>query len=468
MTKKLVRKVRSIRKPKPIKVKEKDMTTKKILVSKLIPGMIVSVPSPEVARWETKHGPMGPYKLPHTTFAITNVLDYGVYKCVYYSITGLGDDILSIYVPNDYEFIEVASSVSAEIQARIQKAAETNLERMLGHALTSGSDPELFLENDKGEVLPAFAFLPGKDKPLRVPGLSNNLIGSMYWDGFQAEFTIQHGTCLDSLCYYTRQGLQGIYDELKKFDPKAKLSAKTVMNIPLNALTDGKDEHVNFGCMPSLNIYGMSGRVLPAREVEFRPAGGHIHFGFQGNDNPERITRIVKAMDAIIGVACVSLFQNFDDKRRRIMYGLAGEHRLPKHGLEYRVLSNAWMMHPMLTYLVFDVARKAFVMGDKNFMRLWKATEAETIDCINNCDVKAAQNILKRNREVFIKLLKAIYRRTNDKDYDVLFEGFINGAESMIENPTDIAGNWSLDGSVYKVWKVGHNIPTLLEGKKVA
>jgi hypothetical protein len=66
--------------------------------------------------------------------------------------------------------------------------------------------------------------------------------------------------------------------------------------------------------------------------VPFRTTGGHIHFGI-GKRDDETVSRMVKALDAIIGVACVSLFDGIDDPRRRRMYGLAGEYRLPEYGV---------------------------------------------------------------------------------------------------------------------------------------
>src|ERR1019366_5440055 len=96
---------------------------------------------------------------------------------------------------------------------------------------------------------------------------------------------------------------------------------------------------------------------------------------------------MVKAMDAIAGVACVALFAKYDNPIRRQYYGLPGEYRLPKHGLEYRALSNAWLIHPLIMNLVIDFARKAAIMGKEGLFSKWKATEQETIDCITNCDV---------------------------------------------------------------------------------
>ena len=153
-----------------------------------------------------------------------------------------------------------------------------------------------------------------------------------------------------------------------------------------------------------------------------------------------RIERYVKALDKILGVACVSLFANFDDPRRRTMYGLAGEYRLPSHGLEYRTLSNVWLAHPLLFMMVYELARKTIGMAEVKMMEAWDATEEETINCINECDVEKAREILMRNRDVFTALLSSI----NSREADNMFKIYYLGLESIIKDPTDILGNWSI------------------------
>jgi hypothetical protein len=158
---------------------------------------------------------------------------------------------------------------------------------------------------------------------------------------------------------------------------------------------------------------------------------------------------IVKALDAIIGVACVSLFAKFDDPKRRKLYGLPGEFRLPKHGIEYRPLSNAWLAHPFISNLVIDVARNVVVLAQKGlFNKVWEATEEETVNCIVRCDVKAAREILERNRETFIKLLEASYHEwAKKRELEFLFNVFTHGMEWIIKDPNDFVSNWNLHGT---------------------
>jgi hypothetical protein len=200
------------------------------------------------------------------------------------------------------------------------------------------------------------------------------------------------------------------------------------------------DEHVTFGCMPSLNVYGHKGLTAHGREVPFRSAGGHIHFGI-GPRTKKTTANIVKALDSILGVACVSLFAGYDNPSRRLMYGLAGEYRLPPHGLEYRVLSNAWMIHPLITNIVFDLSRKALKIGELGLLYRWVATEQETTECINKCDVALAREILQRNEKFFTEILSAKGVEDSKRMYNI----FMQGLDSVVARPQDIASNWNLN-----------------------
>lgn len=314
-----------------------------------------------------------------------------------------------------------------------------------------GSDPEVFVEDENGQVIPAFKFLGSKEKPNKSTkyfGQQNNL----YWDGFQAEFDTHPSSCFSGQADSIHFGLEGVLEYARKYNPKAKLSFRTVMPISEEVMADAKPEHVQFGCMPSLNAYGMKGKDIPGHEVPFRPAGGHMHFGVS-NLTAEKAVKAVKSMDAILGVACVSLFANYDNPLRRELYGLAGEYRLPKHGIEYRVLSNAWLIHPLLAHLVFDLGRTAYMVGIKDKLaELWDCPEVETIRIINECDVDAAREVLKKNEHVLKLLIEVKYLRwwtmgeglSTAKAAEYAYNAFLNGLDSIIEDPRDIEKNWEL------------------------
>lgn len=314
-----------------------------------------------------------------------------------------------------------------------------------------GSDPEIFVENSKGALIPAFDFLGSKEKPdttERQPdGYGDAKPNTLYWDGFQAEFTTNDSHCMGWHGDSIQCGLEGILNRAKKHNRNAKLSIKTVFDIPPELLKKSAPEHVAFGCNASFNAYGMNGLQAPGEQVTYRSAGGHVHLGFPKKYSKEEYEKMVKALDAILGVAGVSMHAKYDDPRRRIMYGLAGEYRLPPHGLEYRVLSNAWLFHPVIANIVFDLARSAAMFGLKDLLKHWDAKEEETIAVINTCDVEGARAILKRNKDLLLSILKARYR--NESYCNYAFKAIFEGMESVIKDPSDIEKNWNLNS----IWK---------------
>lgn len=319
-----------------------------------------------------------------------------------------------------------------------------NLHASLGYPWFIGADPEMFITDENNQVIPAFKFLNSKDNP-NYTYEGNYGKQTMYWDGYQAEFNVYPNQCLGWVADSIHCGIKGLYNAAKKYNPNAKLSIQTTMQVPFEELQTAKDEHIQFGCMPSFNAYGMEGIKLSGREVSLRTAGGHLHFGIGQDYNEMAIKNMVKSLDAILGIACTSLFAGYEDPYRRMMYGLAGEYRLPKHGLEYRTLSNVWLSHPVLTNMVFDLGRRALMFGMKGLNDQWKADEQEVIRIINTCDIGGARKILKDNEQLFKQILKTIlnYSDVINEMYNI----YINGMDTLIKNPHDIEGNWNLNGT---------------------
>lgn len=292
-----------------------------------------------------------------------------------------------------------------------------------------GADPEIFLEKGDGTLLPAFAFLPSKYEPLKTPEEGQNF----YWDGFQAEFNILPSTEITECLKSVRFGLKALLRAAQERDPGARLSLKTVVETPLDMLRTLPPEFVEFGCMPSYNVYGITGMGLDGINCPHRFAGGHIHFGISENESAmDMIPQLVRALDAILGVACVSLFENFDNPVRRQYYGLAGEHRLPPHGMEYRPLSDAWLFNPKLATAVLELARK-IVVWTVNGKNRWDASQEEVVECMLRSDVTIARKILKRNLDN--GLLASMNFKTS---IDLMAP-----AEKSV-HMTDIADNWNL------------------------
>lgn len=301
----------------------------------------------------------------------------------------------------------------------------------------TGADPEFFVNDKNGNLLPAFKFLGSKSKPSF--GSAHNKI---YWDGYQAEFETKSWSCHSSFVDEIFHGLQGI---LKMAGPGASISNKTVVDVSLEEMKTLPKEFVQFGCMPSFNAYNMNGLSMPGEETPYRSAGGHIHFGFSGIQ-PDVAIKVVKALDAIVGIMGVSALAKWDDPRRRKMYGLAGEYRLPPHGLEYRALSNAWMFHPVLAHIFLDISRRVAMLAKHNLF-FFSESEEEVIHIINECNIVAARRMIERNKKLFMEIIEFCYQNQHDYVYNkdihsAIYDLIISGADKYFND--NINSNWKL------------------------
>ena len=308
---------------------------------------------------------------------------------------------------------------------------------------STGSDPEVFALDSKGVVIPAWSYLKAKDKVNPQVLLEDRYYARAFYDGFQAEFTTIPGGCHDVLINDIRYGLREVLVAARKIDPKATLTHQCVVEVPFEMMQAASEDHVALGCAPSFNIYeGEEPLVIPQpKQLAIRFAGCHMHFSELLGQHA--LARTIKALDKIAGVAMVSLFEGLEDERRRQFYGRAGEYRTPVHGIEWRVPSSAVLVHPVTTYLCFDLARWARAMGLEFSANRWEAEEDEVREVVNACDVKGARKILARNSEMLREITRRLYDRFQNGSDDLAYALLTEGAAKHL--PTeDMIANWSL------------------------
>lgn len=303
---------------------------------------------------------------------------------------------------------------------------------------TIGTDPEVFVTDANGHVLPAFQFLPAKDFTVFGP--------QRFYDGFQAEFTTNSSLqCLGVLTDEIHMGLRHILSAARKHDPNAKLSLASVLDID-SYFTDPSIEkhHFALGCAPSRNAYNEDPLSLDdPRRLPFRFAGWHMHFRQPFAPWPEEVlTRTVRTLDNILGVAMVSALAGYTDPRRRQFYGRAGEYRFG-NTLEYRVPDVAMGAHPAIFNLLWDLGRQAFHLGRQGFGFLWVADENEVRTCINTYDVPLARRILQQNMKMLQRFFKYCY--VSDLEQSLALQIILEGMDVLIADPWNLEKNWKLD-----------------------
>lgn len=360
-----------------------------------------------------------------------------------------GSEITAMWMANE-EVLQVKPIAKPPFQFRIGPTYH--------RVQRTGCDPEIFVVDGRHRLIPAFDFLPSahmskmhrfssKPRETGIPYGYPVSTGKAYWDGFQAEFTTEPMTCHGYLFDFIRDGLRKIHEEAVKHNPKARLSLKSVFRIPQGILQTAADEHVNLGCDPSGNAYGAEPfRAENPRELPYRVAGGHIHFGLVDNTN-KSIIGIVKALDFLLAIPAVGIFADFDDPLRRQFYGRAGEYRQPSYGVEYRVLSNAWLGHPAVGHLVFDIARQAVGVGSLPIpYEDFGLSERGVQDIINNCDVKAARKLVDQHSAIWHTLFRKVGAwGTTPRCTDNFFKAVQSGIESVVPDFRNVEANWHLD-----------------------
>lgn len=216
-----------------------------------------------------------------------------------------------------------------------------------------GCDPEVFMFKD-GIPVSAHGAIPGtKKEPFKVDK------GAVQVDGMALEFNIDPAK--NELEFVTN--LQAVMKVLGEMVPGHDLVPVPVAEFGHEYIKQQPLEATELGCEPDFNAW-FNGAINPRPNVDapFRTGAGHVHIGwgsgFDINDpsHLEACIMVVKQLDYYLGVP--SLLYDTDAKRRTL-YGAAGAFRPKSYGVEYRVLSNAWLRSEKLMAWVYRMTNKA-------------------------------------------------------------------------------------------------------------
>lgn len=219
-----------------------------------------------------------------------------------------------------------------------------------------GADPEFFLKNGYGGVVPAIGKIGGtKQKPIFV---DDDGFTAMQEDNVMVEFNIIPARTADEFVRNINKGLTACIEKAKESHllpcilPSAVFFARELMH----------PQAMEIGCLGDVNAWtNLPNEPLDAKALgAVRCAGGHLHISYEFRSHlPKALDRshVVRWLDIALGLP--SAFIDRDDVRRKF-YGKAGAFRSRDYGVEYRTLSNFWLLTQDLQRWVFGQVQWAF------------------------------------------------------------------------------------------------------------
>ena len=229
------------------------------------------------------------------------------------------------------------------------------------HGFYLGCDPELFIVRDAGKVSKRVAVVGSERILPAADPVGRN--GYCTRDGVQVELHAFSTGCRQSLSAYIRSAftsLQSYITDARVKDPTIRATFAPMVTLTKGDKAQLSPEALILNCKPSLNAYGREQIIRDGNEYPIRTASGHLHMGssLYVGDKID-MNEAVRIHDVLVGISCVLIDQDPSQKIRRETYGRAGEYRLPKHGLEYRVPGNFWLKDYVLQSFIFAAARLA-------------------------------------------------------------------------------------------------------------
>lgn len=246
----------------------------------------------------------------------------------------------------------------------IKKAPETEpLVPIKG--FTFGADPELFVKNQDG-LLVCADMIPGtKDEPHKVKH------GAVQRDGMAAEYNIDPCSTFEEW----NRNHKAVQGQLQDMLPKGfTLVAAPAVRFSSEVFDAAPDMAKELGCSPDWNAWDATlnpPACPPPEDPYLRCAGGHAHLGWTEDADVHDVQHMMngfdltKQLDWFLGAW--SLRHDNDTDRRRL-YGRAGACRIKPYGVEYRVLSNFWVLDKALRLEVWNRMVQAVACMSKYFV----------------------------------------------------------------------------------------------------
>jgi len=224
-----------------------------------------------------------------------------------------------------------------------------------------GADPELFaFKGDK--PISVHNLLSGdKRNPLPVDE------GAVQVDGTAAEFNIIPTDSVDVFVNRIIKVRKNIESIIQQADKDVVLRSVPAVKFDSDYWATIPSANKELGCDPDFDAYtGKENVIIPEEKRKgfetMRTGSGHIHIGWRNpkkpfKDDVEKYDHFVncRVLTMLIDNVILPFEYKWDkDVERRKLYGKPGAFRPKPYGLEYRVLSNAWVDQPDIARVLFE------------------------------------------------------------------------------------------------------------------
>lgn len=256
-----------------------------------------------------------------------------------------------------------------------------------------GSDFEMFLTDKReGKIISSIPFIKGtKDKPEHLPKKGFML----QKDNVLTEVNVppvdlNSGNEFWNNVKWVREHVEN------RFGKRYELTCCPTAEMDDSELQE--DEAKQFGCDAAYNAWedgNVIEREIP-EGIKLRSAAAHLHFSYEGA-NIDTSMELMKVFDTFLAVPFVLIDK---DKKRRQLYGKAGEFRLQNYGsvegFEARTLSNVWVESEDLVEYVFNQLNSMFDHYNTNSIKEIEENRNDIIKCINESDEGLAEQICEK------------------------------------------------------------------------
>lgn len=298
--------------------------------------------------------------------------------------------------------------------------------------LTIGSDFELFIQDTTtGQFVSSLDILDGKDKynPFVVDEHTKFFCDNVLFEG-----NVKYALTKEELVNNFRFTLTKMAECLHQlYGDKYNLIADAAHEFDNETLNHPLAREA--GCSVSYNAHTMAvSEAAPFSEVNTRTSALHFHFGRTDFDlikksrgeillDTKSRNDIVLLSDLFLGNTMNIIDGDRDNSiLRRKYYGKAGELRIPKFGLEYRVLHSYFLRHPSMIETVYDIIEYMFeIVRNKQENKILESFNLETVrNAIDNCSQEVSRAIFEALK-LPDNIVKQVRNHENNRyDSDVL------------------------------------------------